>query len=159
MFQSSCDAVGDRGHQHLAEAGRPGAVVVFRHQPVRVAARVGGVIVGAVVHDGPVHELEMAVAADRVQVEEIHRAHLAQAQFQAPDGNRGGERQRIARGLGRLLAQRNGVVQHHSRDVRSFAQRWVANHVHVGETGDAERIAESGSAGAFDDRPGFRDSA
>ncbi len=41
-------------------------------------------------------------------------------------------------------------MQHHPRDIRGFAQRGIANHVHVGETGDAERVAEAGASGAFD---------
>ncbi len=41
-------------------------------------------------------------------------------------------------------------MQHHSRNVRGFAQRWVAHHVHIGETGDPESVAQSSAARAFD---------
>ena len=49
-----------------------------------------------------------------------------------------------------FLAQRDGIVQHHSRDIGVFAQRRIAHHVHVGEAGDAQRVAEAGASGAFD---------
>jgi len=50
---------------------------------VGVAARVGGVVVGAVVVDGPVHELHVAVGAGGVDVEDVGRRHLADAQLEA----------------------------------------------------------------------------
>jgi hypothetical protein len=98
------DAIGDSRHQHLAESSRPGPVIVFRDQPISVSARVRGVVKRSVVDDRPVHELEMAIAADRVEVEEIDCAHLPQAQLQTPYRNGGGERQGIARGLRGFVA-------------------------------------------------------
>ena len=40
-------------------------------------------------------------------------------------------------------------MQHHAGDVRVFAQRWIADDVHVRETGDAQRVAQSRAARAF----------
>ena len=92
----------------------------------------------------------MAVAAHRVQIEEVDGAHLSQAQFQAPDRNCGSQGQRVTGSLGGLLAEGNGVVQHHARDVRRFSKSGIAHYIHVWETADAQRVAEAGSSRAFD---------
>ena len=39
------------------EAGAPAVVVIFRHGSHRIAARVGCIVIGAVIHRGPVQEL------------------------------------------------------------------------------------------------------
>jgi hypothetical protein len=41
-------------------------------------------------------------------------------------------------------------VQHYSRHIWILTQRWIANHVYVGETGDAEGVTEARSTGALD---------
>jgi hypothetical protein len=41
-------------------------------------------------------------------------------------------------------------VEHHAGDIGGFAERGIADHVNVGETGDSERVAEAGTARAFD---------
>jgi hypothetical protein len=55
----------------------------------------------------------MAVAPNRIQIEKIDGTHFSDTELQAPGGNSGGERQRIARGFGRLATQGDGKVQHH----------------------------------------------
>ena len=88
------DAVGDGGHQGEAVAGGPGFVVVLGDGGVGVAAGVGGVVPCAVVVGGPVQELQVAVGADAVEVEDVGQAHLADAEFEAAFGDLSGERER-----------------------------------------------------------------
>ena len=78
------DAVRHLGHQRFRESHGPMAVVVFHHRGIRVAARVRGVVVGAVVVERPIHELEITVRAVRVQIKKIHQAEFSEANFEAP---------------------------------------------------------------------------
>jgi hypothetical protein len=76
------DAVGDDGHCRDAVARRPDTVVVFKHSANRVTARVRGVVPCAVVVDGPVGELQMAVRANGIQIENIRKTHLPHANIE-----------------------------------------------------------------------------
>src|SRR5258708_23610858 len=86
------NAIRDFRHKHLAEADAPVAVLKFEDCAVGIAACVGGVVVSAVVVDGPVQELQMAVAADRIEVKEVCRAKLAGGKFQPADSDPGSNR-------------------------------------------------------------------
>ncbi len=86
------DAVGDGGHEGEEIAAGEESVVVLGDGSDGVAAGVGGVVVGAVVVDGPVHELEMAIGADGVDIEEVGDAELADAEIDAAFGDLAGER-------------------------------------------------------------------
>ena len=77
------DAVGDFRHEGFGETESPVAVFVVGGEADGVAARVGGVVPGAVVVGGPVEELEVRVGADGVDVEEIRHAEFAEAEFEA----------------------------------------------------------------------------
>ena len=98
------DAVGDGGHQGERVAGGPVLVDVLGDGAVGVAAGVGGVVPGAVVVDGPVHELQVAVGADAVDVEEVGQAHLADVELEAALGNLRGEREGRPRRLSTSLS-------------------------------------------------------
>ena len=65
------DAVGNGGHQGDAVTEGPGVVVVLGDRAVGVTAGVRGVVVGAVVIDGPVHELEVGVGARTIEIEGV----------------------------------------------------------------------------------------
>ncbi len=144
------DAVGHRRHQCFGASQRP----VRRHQlndhGVRVAARVGGVVVRAVVVDGPVGELQMAVAAGRIEVEEIHEPHLSGPDLQSALRQPRHHRQRPALDIHvRALSERDHVTDHQPREVRRRAEVWIAHDVEIREAGDADGIAQSTSARAF----------
>ena len=82
------DSVGHFRHQGFREADRPARIVIFHDGAVGVSAGVRRVVPRAVVVDGPIQELQMAVAAARVVVEEISHAEFPDAQFNSPrDGS------------------------------------------------------------------------
>jgi hypothetical protein len=78
------DSIRDFGHESFGDAEPPVAVFIVRGDSHGVAASVGGVVVGAVVVDGPVGELEFSVGAHRIDIEEIRHAEFAEADFQTP---------------------------------------------------------------------------
>ena len=86
--------VSDLGHHGLGKAQRPATVIIFDDAAPGVTSRVGSVIVSTVVIHGPVHELEMAVAAHRIEVKEIRQTKLAHAQVQPPYWQSLSERER-----------------------------------------------------------------
>ncbi len=88
------DAVGNDGHGKDAIAHGPDAIVVLGHAADGVSARVGGVIPGAVVVHGPVHELQMAVSAGAVNVEKVRQRELADTKLHAPYGHAGRQRKK-----------------------------------------------------------------
>ena len=144
------DAVGDDGHGEEAVAQAPDAVVVLGHAAHGVAAGVGGVVPGAVVVHGPVHELEVGVGADVVDVEEIGQGHLAQAELDAAGGNLGGEREEI-RILGDgLIGKADDLVNLVTGGIRIDAEIGVADHVEVGLAGQPQRLAQAASQGGFE---------
>src|SRR5580700_572196 len=77
------DSIRDLGHQGYRQARCKPAVVIFKKNAVGVAARVRGVVVGAVIVDGPIHELQAAVGAERIHVEEIDYVELSDAELDA----------------------------------------------------------------------------
>ena len=144
------DAVGDDGHGEESVAQAPDAVVVLGHAAQGVAAGVGGVVPGAVVVHGPVHELEVGVGAHIVDVEEIGQGHLAQAELDAPGGNLGGEREEI-RILGAdLIGKADDLVNLVTGGIRIDAEIGVADHVDVGLAGQPQRLAQAASQGGFE---------
>src|SRR5208282_1936106 len=71
--------IGDFGFQDFGVAKDETGLVILDEQAVGVAVRIGGVVVGGVIVDGPAEELEMAIGADGVGVEKIHHAEFAEA--------------------------------------------------------------------------------
>ena len=144
------DAVGDSRHQRFAKAQGPTRRVVFDDGGVRVASSVCGVVERTVVVDCPIGELQVAVAADRVDVEEIGHAKLAGADLDAAQGNVRGERQGRGSGVGDLRAERNRHVHQGACDVRRRAERRVPDDVQVRKSRQPEGVAEAAPAGALD---------
>lgn len=143
------DAIGYDGHSEDAVAKRPGAVVVLGHSPYGVAARVGGVVPGAVVVHGPVHELEVAVGADIVEIEEIRQRHLAQAKFDAADGNAGRQSKEVRLLADDVVREADDLVDLVARGIRIDAEIWIPDHVDVRLPGQPQRLAQSTAAGRF----------
>lgn len=77
------DAIGNFGQERFGEAESPVVVFVVRSDANRVAASVGCVVVGTILVDGPVGELEVSIGADRILVEEVRQTKLAEAHLYA----------------------------------------------------------------------------
>ena len=75
------DPVSDGRHHRLRGSDGPARRVELREHAPCVSARVGGVVVSAVVVDGPVRELLVAVAQHAVRVEEVDHAELSGSQL------------------------------------------------------------------------------
>ena len=69
-------------HEPFGKTKRPIAVFVISRCANRIAARIGCVVISAVVVDRPIGELKMRVRADGILIEEIHHAELPEADFQ-----------------------------------------------------------------------------
>ena len=154
------NAIGDFWHQRFGEADDVILIVIFHEHGEREAPGVGGVIVSAVVVDSPVHELQVCVGAVSVEVKEIGETHFAEAKFEAAFRKFAEEGVGSAIGSNFLVAERNDLVPHEARHVGSLAERGIADHVEVEESGDAESFAEPVAAGFLDiaeELGGFRD--
>ncbi len=143
------DTVGDGRHQGDGVAGRPDLVIVFGDGGVGVAAGVGRVVPCAVIVDGPVHELQVAVGADAVDVEIVRQTHLADVELEAALGHLRGEGKRCSGTLNELVSEADGLVKLGAGHIRHWAQVGIANHVKIGEAGETERLAEAAAAGRF----------
>ena len=77
------NAVGDLGHEPFGEPRGPVPIVVFHHGGKGEASRIRGIVVGAIVVDGPVHELKICVAPVVVYIEEIDNAHFPESNLDA----------------------------------------------------------------------------
>ena len=144
------DAVGHNWHGEEAVAKAPCAVVILGHAAHGVAARVGRVVPGAVVVHGPVHELQMAVGADGVDVKEIRQRHLADPQLHAALGHASGRSERPGRLLRGLGSQSDDLMNLIARNVWRRAKVWVAHHVQICEPGQSERLAQPAPARALE---------
>jgi hypothetical protein len=144
------DAVGHLGHQRFRKPHGPVAVVVLHHRGIRVAARVRGVIVGAVVVERPIHELEIAVRAVRVQIEKIHQAEFSEANLEAPHRQLREERQRSSLGGCFLTAERNDLMPHQASRIGSLAEQRIAHHVQIRKARNAQRLPDPVPAGFLD---------
>src|SRR5439155_23452889 len=86
--------ISDLGHHSRGKAQRPATGVRFDDAAPDLTPPVGSVIVSTVVMHAPVHEMEMAVAAHRIEVKEIRQTKLAHAQVQPPYWQSLSERER-----------------------------------------------------------------
>ena len=111
------DAIRDLGHQRLTKSRAPVAAVILGDSGKCVATRVGGVVVRAIVVDGPIHELQMTVAADAVDIKEVRDAHFPRTELDAPLGLFCPEREEIALRVNGFLAERNRLMQHQPSEV------------------------------------------
>src|SRR6202012_3594760 len=105
----------------------------------------------AVVIDGPVNELEIAVCGVSIEVEKIGRAHFAEANLDAALGKFGKERVRTALIVRNAsVADRNDLVPHQPRDIRRFAKSRIAHDVKIQKAGKTECFADAMAAGFLD---------
>ncbi len=141
--------VRDFGHQRLAEAEGPVAVVIFSDYADGVAASVRGVVVSAVVVHRPIHELGVTVTATVVEIKEVRHPKLAGAQFQPPNRQTGGQAKRTALSLDHFRAEGNDLANHRPRQVGAGAEFRVADHVDIHESGQAQRVTQAATGGAF----------
>jgi len=124
-------------------------VVVLENCAVGVAARVCGVVVRAIVVHGPVEELQVAVAAECIQVEEIGHAEFAEAKLDPPRRNGSGEMELVPILFDALAGEGNDLAQHHTREVGRLAQSRIAHDVEIRESCEPERRADAVAARAF----------
>jgi len=144
------DAVGDDGHGEDAVSQTPYAVVIFGEAAEGVAARVGGVVPCTVVVHGPVHELKVGVGGDFVGIDEVIRAHFADAKFKAADGNAGGDGVGARVLGGGLGGEADDLMDLVAGGVGNATEGGVAHDVEVGETGEPVCFAEAAAFGGFE---------
>src|SRR5262249_56166076 len=75
------NAIGDLWHQRFSESDTPVSILIIDEGPVGIPTGVGGIVVRAVVVDGPIHELKMAVTSGRVCIEEIADPQFSKIDF------------------------------------------------------------------------------
>ncbi len=109
-------------HQPFGETDPPVAILEIRHDSNGIAARVGGIIPGAVVIHRPVGKLKMRVGTNRIHVKEIRHAELAKANLQPPPRQFIEQRKKAALTLDLIFAQREHLVDHAAPQVRRLAQ-------------------------------------
>src|SRR5262249_10330092 len=95
QIEIEIDAIGHFGHQQLPKSDSPARRLVLEKRTVSVATSVGGVVIAAVVVDGPVGKLQMAVGSNLVYVKKIGGSEFSQAKFQSLFRQRSGECQEI----------------------------------------------------------------
>ena len=143
------NSVRDLGHEPLGKAEAPVAIFIIGGRADGVAARVGCVVVGAVVVDGPVGELKVGIRANRIDIKKIHHAELSEADFQPAARQFLKERKGIALVFYFVPAQRKYVVNHAPRQIRRFAQERIAHDIEICIARQPKARTEGGSAGFF----------
>lgn len=123
--------------------------MILDNDTIGVTTSIRRVVVSSVVVDDPIRKLKMAVAADGVQIERIGRAHLTYAKFQTADRHFCRQVQRSARALGRLLAERNDLMQLHPGHIWFCGQVGIPHYVEIGEAGQTEGLADAAPSCAF----------
>jgi len=144
------NTVGYLWHEALSEAQSPFSILILNQHAPGVPARVCRVVIAAVVVDSPVHKLEMAVATNRVHIEEVSRAELPGPYLQAADRKQGSERKRSSLGFNPFVVERDDRVEHSARQVRARTERWVAHYIQVGEACQSKSVTDAAAACAFD---------
>src|SRR5262249_48656964 len=118
----------------LAEPQSPRSILVFDDYAIRVATGIRRVVVCAVIVYRPVHELQVAVAARSIDIEEISRTEFAHTNFQPARGQLSRETEWPTFGRDGVLrsrcrGQRNDLPNHQARDIRSRTESRIAHHV------------------------------
>src|SRR5271168_159133 len=99
------DAIGYGRHGKDPIADGPDAIVILGQSADRIATRVGGVIPRAIVVDGPVHELQVAIRTHCINIEEIRQRKLSDAEFDPAQGYAGSECKEARLLVGSLIRQ------------------------------------------------------
>ena len=144
--------VGHLRHQRFGKTRRPPVIVVLQHRAVGVAARVGGVVVGAVRVYCRVEELQVTVGGIGIHIEEIDQIELAEAEFDAPRGKACCQMKLVPVRFNALLRQRDDLAQHEARQIGALGKRQAFGQmhgIHVGIAGQAIRIPDAAARRIF----------
>ena len=125
------DSVGHRRHQRQRIPRRPVLVVILGDRAVGVAARVGRVVPRAVVVHRPVHELQMAVRANRVDIEKSPAASSCRRETPAAAPAPGRKRKRRPLDVHHLVGEADRLVHLHPRHIRHRPQVRIAHHIQI----------------------------
>src|SRR5271156_2452071 len=98
----------------------------------------------------------MAVAPDRIDVEEVRQSHFADAELEAANGDFRRQAQIAAVGVDHLVGQPDRLMNFSTRQVRRGAEVRIANDIEIRESGKTQRLAEAATGGALciDDKVG-----
>lgn len=98
----------------------------------------------------------MTIGTPTVQIKEIRDSELPDAEFDSPRRLRGSEVQGIAIGVDSLIAKRNDLPQQRPGDIGSASKVGVTYNVKIGESSQAQGIADSTSNCTFNVEEDFR---
>ena len=146
--------------KHFGESHSPWRALVLGVNSPGVSSRIGGKVIGAVLVDGPVQKLQMAVAAEGVVVEIICDGEFADSQFQTTGGQPGEGGQGPAVAVDGFVAEREDLVIDHAGEIGRVAQGRVPDGVKIGESRDPHRAAQAQAAGFLEIKQhldGFRE--
>ena len=143
------DAVGDYRHEGQSVTSGEGVVDVLAYRSVSISAGVGGVVPGTVVVYGPVEKLKVGVGANRVDIEKVWQTHASDVEFDAADGQFGGEGEWCAGRVGEFQREADDLVDLITGQVRFGAECGVTDDVQVGESGQSKGFGDTATAGRF----------
>src|SRR5260370_12795357 len=89
------------------------------------------------------HKLKVGVATVCVQLEKIHHAEFAEANFKPSRGQPLEEREWRSRRTRFLSAQRNNLMPHQPRDVRCSAQCRISHDIEIRDTPKPQCFTDS----------------
>ena len=112
------NAVGNFRHHCFAEAYRKPMIVILQNCAVGVTACIRRVVIRSVVVHSPVQELQVAVGAVGIQVEEIDDVEFAHAELEPARGKRRREMKRVAFCFDTLVGERNDLPHHGASEIR-----------------------------------------
>src|SRR6476660_3964834 len=116
------DAVGNLGHQTFGETESPISVFKVEDRAYCVSASIGSVVPCTVIVGGPIDELKMRVGTDRIDVDKIGHAELAEAKFEPSPWKFVKQRQKIAFVLHFVFAQRKNIMEYAAAKIRRLAK-------------------------------------
>src|SRR5271155_2084984 len=91
----------------------------------------------------------MAVAPDRIDVEEVRQSHFADAELEAANGDFRRQAQIAAVGIDHLVGQPDRLMNLSTRQVRRGAEIRITDDIEICESREAKGLAEAASTSAF----------
>src|SRR5262249_38503899 len=125
----------------------PVFVVELDADAVGVAADIGRVVPGSVVHDGPGQELRARIVTVPIIVHQVAGGEFSQAEDNAVDSALAGDLVGTVLDLLQFVAQGECLPQVESGKVRSRIRHSDAGDLAIGKAGNAGRAAEAAAAG------------
>src|SRR5579863_222078 len=95
------------GKQSLTEAQAPRPIFIVKDCTVGVTANVSGIVIGAVIYDGPVKKLHVTIVGDAIKVEKIDGVELADVNIQSARRKCGELGQRSSFNFDFVVTERN----------------------------------------------------